>query len=36
MIESSGKLRKRYEDHPKDRSKLTCPIHVHGHLEYQC
>ena len=31
MTESSGKRRKRYVYHPKDRSKLTCLIHSPGH-----
>ena len=36
MGESSGKRRKRYVDHPKDISKLTCLIHVPGHSSYIC
>ena len=30
MSESVGNNRKRYVDHPRDRSKLTCLIHGHG------
>ena len=31
MINSSGKLIKRYIYHLKNRSQLTCLIHGHGH-----
>ena len=36
MSESSGKLRKSYVYHPKDRSKLTCLIHGPGHSSDEC
>ena len=36
MIESNGKRRKKYVDHPKDRSKLTCLIHDPGHSLDEC
>ena len=31
MNESTGKHRKRYVDHMKDISRITCLIHVTGH-----
>ena len=36
MSERSGKCRKRYVDHTKDRSKLTCLIHGPGNSSYEC
>ena len=36
MSERSDKFRKRYVDHPKDISKLTCLIHGPGHSSYEC
>ena len=36
MSESSGKNRKRYVDHLKDRSKLNFLIHVPGHSSDEC
>ena len=33
---SAGKIRKRYVDHPKDRSKLTFLIHGPGHSSDEC
>ena len=36
MSESGGKHRKRYVDHPKDRSKLNCLIHGPGHSSDEC
>ena len=31
ISESTGKRRKIYVDHPRNRSKLTCLIHGHRH-----
>ena len=36
MSESAGKYIKRYVDHPKDRSKLTCIIHGPGNSSDEC
>ena len=36
MSESAVKRRKRYVDHLRDRSILTCRIHVHGHSSDEC
>ena len=36
MSEISGKQRKRYVDHPKDISKLTCIIHGPVHSSDEC
>ena len=36
IIERDDKHRKRYADHPKDRSKLTCLICGPGHSSYEC
>ena len=36
MSESTGKHRKRYLDHPKDRYKLTYLIHGPGNSSYEC
>ena len=36
MSESAGKCSKRYVDHSKDRSKLTCLIRGLGHSPNEC
>ena len=36
MSESTGKQRKIYVYHTKDRSKRTCLIHVPMHSSYEC
>ena len=36
MSESTGKRRKRYVDHLKDRSRLTCLFHIPGHSSVEC
>ena len=36
MIEISGKRRKRYVDHLRDRKKYTCLIHGPGHSSDEC
>ena len=36
MSESTGNQVKMYVDHPKDRSKLTCIIHIPGHSSDEC
>ena len=36
MNESASKCRKRYVEHPKDRSKPTCLIHVPEYSSDEC
>ena len=36
MSESTGNNRKRYVDHLKDRSKLTCLVHGPRNTSYEC